>query len=83
MQEENKIEADVKVVKDPKANLEMRYVDEYLQTNGYSIKELDTLPEFEATRLMIDAYQYASLKLAESESRARLRANIKNTSDST
>jgi hypothetical protein len=56
MQEENKIEEDAKVVKDPKGNLEMMYIGEFLQEKGYSIKELDTLPEFEATRLMIDAY---------------------------
>jgi hypothetical protein len=75
------IEENAKSVENPKASLEMMYIDEYLQEKGYSRKELDTLPEQEATRLMIDAYQYASLKLAELESRARLRTMIKNASD--
>jgi DNA-binding transcriptional MerR regulator len=82
MQEENMHEGNGKAVQDPKANLEIMYVHEYLLEKGYSIKEIDTLPELEAAKLLIDAHQYASLKLAELESRAGLRTKIKNASDS-
>lgn len=81
MPEANMHEENAKAGQDPKADLETMYVHEYLLGNGYSIKEIDTLPELEATRLMIDAHQYASLKLAELESRARLRTKIENASD--
>jgi hypothetical protein len=69
--------------KNPKADLEMMYIDEYLQGKGYSRKQLTTLPEEESTRLMIEASQYASLKLEELESRARLLTKIHDVSDST
>lgn len=68
--------------KDPKAQLEMMYIDEYLQEKGYSRKELTTLSEKDATRLMIDASQYASFKLEELESRARLLTKIHDVNDS-
>jgi hypothetical protein len=78
----NIIEENARPVKNPKVDLEMLYMDEYLYEKGYSIKELDTLPAEQATRLRTEASQYASLKLAELESRARLRARIKSVSDS-
>lgn len=82
MQEANMHEENANAVQDPKADLEIMYVHEYLLEKGYSIIEIDTLPELEAARLMTDAYQHASLKLAELESRARLRTKIKSISDS-
>ena len=82
MKEANIIEENTRSVKNPKVDLEMMYMDEYLHEKGYSIKELDTLPAEQATRLRTEASQYASLKLAQLESRARLRAEIKNVSDS-
>jgi hypothetical protein len=81
MKDANPMEENARSGEDPKAILEMMYVDEYLHDKGFSIKEMDTLPAQGAERLMIDAYQYASLKLAELESRARLRTKIKNSSD--
>jgi len=75
------MEENAKLVEHPKIDLEMLYIDEYLHEKGYSIKELNALPELEATRLMIEASQYASLKLAELESRARLRTKIHEASD--
>ena len=69
-------------VKGPKADLELMYIAEYLREKGYSIRELNDLPETESTRLMTEASQYASLKLAELESRARLRNEIHHVSDS-
>jgi hypothetical protein len=65
-----------------KADLEMKYIDEYLREKGFSTLELDALPEQEAARLMAEASQYASLKLAELESQARLRTKIRNVTDS-
>ena len=70
-----------KRAKNPKADLEMMYIDNYLQGKGYSRKELATLPEEEATRLMIEASQYASFKLEELESRARLLTAIRDVND--
>ncbi len=72
MNEANVNGENTKRAKSPKADLEMMYIDEYLQGKGYSRKELATLPEEEKIRLMIAASQYASFKLEELESRARL-----------
>jgi hypothetical protein len=66
----------------PKAELEVKYIAEYLHEKGYSIRELNELPEAEAIRLRTEASQYASLKLAELESRARLRRKIHHVTDS-
>jgi hypothetical protein len=71
-----------KSVSNVKADLEMKYIGEYLREKGFSILDLDTLREQEAARLMAEASQYASLKLAELESRARLRTKIRNVTDS-
>ena len=64
-----------------KADLEVMYIEEYLQGKGYSRKELVTLPEEETKRLMIEASQYASFKLEELESRARLLTKIHDVND--
>jgi hypothetical protein len=71
-----------KSVSSVKADLEMKYIDEYLREKGFETLELDTLPEQQAARLMAEASRYASLKLAELESRARLRTKIRNVTDS-
>jgi hypothetical protein len=63
-------------------NLELVYINEYLHEKGISTQDLATLPEREAATLMAKASQYASLKLAELESRARLRTKIRNVTDS-
>lgn len=67
--------------RNPKSDLEMMYIDEYLQGKGYSRKELATLPEEATTHLMIEASQYASFKLEELESRARLLTKIHDVND--
>jgi hypothetical protein len=72
MNEANINRENTRRAKNPKADLEMMYIDEYLQGKGYSRTELATLPEEEKIRLMIAASQYASFKLEELESRARL-----------
>lgn len=63
-----------------KADLEMIFIDEYLQGKGYSRKELTALPDDDTTRLMSEASQYASFKLEELESRARLFTKIHDAS---
>jgi hypothetical protein len=70
-----------KHARNAKADLEMMYIDEYLQGKGYSRKELATLPEEETTKLMSEASQYASFKLEELESRARLLTTIRDVND--
>ena len=82
MNDVNVNEENTKPAKNPEADLEMMYIEKYLQEKGYSLKELATLPEQETRRLMIEASQYASLKLEELEARARLRAETHNASGS-
>ena len=75
-------EKNIKPAKNPKAVLEMLYRQQYWQGKGYSLNELATLPEEEAKKLRIEASQYASLKLEELESRARLLTKIQDATDS-
>jgi hypothetical protein len=60
----------------PQSALERKLIDEYLTEKGYHLSDLQALPEREARRLMREACRYASLKLAEVESRAQLRKEI-------
>ena len=60
----------------PQSKLEWKYIQEYLQSKGASIETLGKLPKEEQQRLMSEACQYASLKLAEVESRAKFRQDI-------
>lgn len=83
MNEANVSEESTQRAKNPKSDLEMMYIDEYLQGKGYLRKELTSLPEEEVTRLMIEASQYASFKLEELESRARLFTKIYGVNDFT
>ena len=82
MNEANIDRVNTRRTKDPKADLEMMFIDEYLQEKGYSRQELATLPGEETTHLMTEASQYASFKLEELESRARLLRTIHEVSDS-
>jgi hypothetical protein len=61
----------------PQTALEKRYIKEYLQGKGYDLKDLAQLPEENAKQLMREACAYASLKLAEVESRARFKQKIR------
>jgi hypothetical protein len=60
----------------PQSALERKLIEEYLSEKGYHLSDLQALPEREARRLMREACRYASLKLAEVESRAQLRKEI-------
>lgn len=64
----------------PQSALERKLINEYLQSKGYHLDNLHTLPEDEAKELMIEACRYASLKLAEVESRAQFRQDIRGPS---
>lgn len=60
----------------PQSKLERKYIQEYLHSQGASLESLGQLPKDEQLRLMSEASQYASLKLAEVESRAKFRRDI-------
>jgi len=60
----------------PLSALERKLIEEYLTEKGYSLSDLQALPERDARRLMREACNYASLKLAEVESRSQLRKEI-------
>ena len=61
----------------PQSSLEKKYIDQFLLNQGYRLANLHQLPEEEAKRLMIKACTYASLKLAEVESREKFRQKIR------
>jgi hypothetical protein len=61
----------------PQSAMEKTLLEEYLQSKGYLFKDLCNLPEEEAKALMIEACRYASLKLAQVESTAHIRENIR------
>jgi hypothetical protein len=61
----------------PQSGLERVLLEEFLRGKGYRLSDLDRLPEEEAKALMIEACRYASLKLAQLESTARFREEIR------
>lgn len=60
----------------PQSALERRLIQEYLHMKGYQVEDLRIMPKAKARQLMIAACNYASLKLAEIESRAKFREDI-------
>jgi hypothetical protein len=64
----------------PQSALERKLINEYLQRKGHQIDDLRLLPKDEARQLLIEASNYASLKLAEVESRAKFRKDIRGPS---
>jgi hypothetical protein len=64
----------------PESALERKLIREYLREKGYSMQDLRKLPREEAKRLMSEACQYAALKLAEVESKAKFRRDIRTPS---
>jgi hypothetical protein len=61
----------------PQSALEKRYIKEYLESKDYLWKELAALPAEQVKQLMQAACRYASLKLAEVESRKQFTEEIK------
>jgi hypothetical protein len=61
---------DAPIQTDRAAVLEGEFIAEFLGRSGYSTRSLHELPEDDARALMRDASVYASVRLAEVESRA-------------
>ena len=61
----------------PQTALEKRLIEEYLRDKGYSRFDISLLPIGKGKALMREACLDASLKLAEIDSRARFRKEIK------
>jgi hypothetical protein len=61
----------------PESALEKQLVEDYLKTKGYSREDLHHMPEEQARELMREACTYASLKLAELESKSQFREEIR------
>jgi hypothetical protein len=55
---------------DPNGPLEQQLIDEYLESRGRTRRTVRDLPEREALSLLEAASDYASLRLAEIDSRA-------------
>lgn len=53
-------------------HLERAYLEQYLQGLGFSLASLTSLPPEQATQLMKSASLYASMRLAEVETRSHL-----------
>jgi len=66
----NKNKFDTPLMGDSSAPLERVFIEEYLQSRGYSLEMLDELSKKLRKKLMTEASRYASLKLEEIESRA-------------
>lgn len=60
----------------PQSSLEKMLIEAFLEGKGYSLEALKQLPEEEARQLMRAASSYASMKLAEVESKAQFRQEI-------
>lgn len=63
----------------PESALERSLIREYLREKGYSLEDLHKLPPELAKSLMREACQFAALKLAEVESRAKFQREIHTT----
>lgn len=61
----------------PQSALERRLITEYLLSKGYKPSDLKKLPPEQLKALMREACRHAALELAEIESRAKLRREIK------
>ena len=59
-----------------RSSLERELISKYLLEKGYLLEDLETIPAEDAKNLMIDACKFASLKLAELESRAHFRQKL-------
>ena len=60
----------------PQSALEKKYIQDYLESQGANFESLSRLPKDDMQRLMREACKYASLKLAEVESRAKFSHEI-------
>jgi hypothetical protein len=58
-------------IEDPHAALERRFIDEFLESVGHTRRSAGELGAMEVSTLLRAASEYASLRLAEIECRAR------------
>ncbi len=61
----------------PQSALERQLVEDYLNSKGFTRQDLHNLPEEQARQLMKEACNYASLKLAELESKSKFLDEIR------
>jgi hypothetical protein len=73
---ENNFTIDPRIFEGPFTKLDIKYIDDYLESHGYKWSDLCLLPEEEAKKLMVEASRYATMKLAEQEARAKFRKEI-------
>ena len=71
------LDVDECMSKGPESALEKHLVEDYLKTKSYTLEELHRLPPEVAKPLMKEACSYASLKLAELESKSKFRDDIR------
>jgi hypothetical protein len=62
--------------KDPVAELERAFIDEFLERSGHTVASVRALPETEREQVMAAASRYASGRLAEVEARAHLVSDL-------
>jgi len=58
------------------SGLERAFIREYLLDKGFFLEDLKTMSKAEAKNLMAGASRFASLKLAEMESRSQFRRKL-------
>ncbi len=73
---EKPIDVDECMSEGPQSALEKKFVEDYLQSKGYSRKDLPELSEELVKQLMKEACMYASLKLAEVQAKSQFRDEI-------
>ena len=60
----------------PQSALEKKFVEDFLQSKGFTRQGLHNLPEEQVKQLMKEACMYASLKLAEVQAKSQFRDEI-------
>ena len=64
----------------PQSDMEKALINEFLRSRGLTLADLKTLPPDKAKALMTEACQFASLKLAQLESKVGFREKIRGPS---
>jgi hypothetical protein len=80
MSAEREIKSEVSIFQGALTALERRFIIEFLQEKGYKMEDIAKLPKEDAKKLMKEACQHASLKLADMESKARFIEEIRGPS---
>lgn len=63
-------------VNGPESLLEIAYLEAFLRSKGYRLRDMCSLPENEARSIMTEACRYASSRLAEVEARSHFKEAI-------